>query len=258
MTNNSRPLILVVNDDGYQAKGLSALVHVAQKFGNVVVVAPDGTRSGMSHAVTFNDPLRLTGITTDDNLTIYKTNGTPVDCVKLGQKVVLKDKKIDLILSGINHGSNSSISVIYSGTVAAALEGSIENFPSIAFSLLNYSEEADFSAAAFYAEKIIEKVLENPLPPHTALNVNIPNVQRSDIKGMKITRQTKAFWHEEFIKRKDPNGKNYYWATGYLINEDTGKDSCEWALKNNYVSIQPLHFDLTAYEHIDKLKFLEK
>lgn len=258
MDKSSRPLILIVNDDGYQAKGLRALVEAARDFGEIVVVAPDGARSGMAHAITFDAPLRITPLKTEDNVSYYKTNGTPVDCVKLGQKVLLKDRKIDLILSGINHGSNSSVSLIYSGTMAAAIEGSIENYPSIGFSLVNYSPEADFSVATEYAKKIIDKVLRNPFPDHISLNVNIPDVSSAKINGIKITRQTHAYWHEELIENKDPFGRTYYWVTGHLVDNDCGEDSCEWALKNNYVSVQPVQFDLTAYKHFETLKKFEE
>lgn len=257
MKKEKTPLILIVNDDGYFAKGLATLVEVAKDFGEIVVVAPDGVRSGMAHAITFDKPLRITHLKTEENVTYYKTNGTPVDCVKLAQKVILKDRKIDLILSGINHGANSSVSLIYSGTMGAAIEGSMENYPSIGFSYANYDSNIDFSGAAHYAKIIIEKVLQNSLPPYISLNVNFPNTPLTEIKGVKITRQTRGYWHEELVEKIDPNGHKYYWATGYLVDKDNGEDSCEWALNHNCVSVQPVQFDLTAYQHLETLKFLE-
>ncbi len=255
----NKPSILIVNDDGYEAKGLRALVHAAKEFGDVVVIAPDSPRSACSHAITMNVPLRLKHYRTDDDGTTYfRTNGTPADCVKLGQKVVLKDKPIDLILSGINHGSNSSISIIYSGTMGAAMEGSVENFKSIGFSLLDYAADADFSAATIYAKKIIAKALANEFPEFIALNVNIPKAKLEEIKGIKITRQTHGYWHEELEERVDYYGGKYYWLYGWLVNKDPNEDTCEWALKHNYVSIQPVQFDLTAHQYINTLKFLEE
>ena len=255
--NSKEKLILITNDDGYEANGLWALVKAARKFGEVVIITPDGPRSGMSHAITMHQPLRINEYT-KEKIPYYRTNGTPVDCVKLGQRVVLRDRKIDLVLSGINHGSNSSVSLIYSGTMAAAIEASFENIPAIGFSLLDYSSEADFEASTKICEQIIEQVLENPFPPHIALNVNIPKGNFEDIKGIKITRQTRGYWHEDLIEHIDTFGRPYYWLTGHLENTDTGKDACEDALKANYVSVQPVQHDLTAYQCMCDLKFLEK
>jgi 5'-nucleotidase len=255
----SKPLILIVNDDGYEAKGLYALVEAAKEFGEVVVVTPDGPRSGYAHGITMNVPLRLKQYKTDaDGVDYYRTNGTPVDCVKLGQKVILKDRKIDLILSGINHGSNSSISIIYSGTMAAAIEGSVENYKSIGFSLLDYSPHADFTAAIAIAKKIIGQTLQHELPEYISLNVNIPKVPLEEIKGIKITRQTHGYWHEVLEERVDCYGRKYYWLDGWLVDNDPHEDTCEWALKHNYVSLQPVQFDLTAHQYINTLKFLEE
>jgi len=250
--------ILVTNDDGYEAKGLWALVKAARKFGEVTVITPDGARSGMSHAITMHHPLRIKQYLNEEQFPYYRTNGTPVDCVKLGQKVVLKNKKIDLVLSGINHGSNSSVSLIYSGTMAAAIEASFENIPAIGFSLLDYSSEADFEASTVICEQIIEKILQHPFPLKTALNVNIPKGKLEDIKGCKITRQTCGYWHEDLIEHIDTFGNPYYWLTGHLENTDTEFGGCEEALKANYVSIQPVQHDLTAYQYMGKFKFLEK
>lgn len=255
--NKEKPLILVVNDDGYEAKGLEAMLSIAKPLGEVVVVVPDRTRSGMGHAITMSEPLRLFNYKNEDGISYYKTNGTPVDCVKLGEKVVLRDRKIDLVLSGINHGSNSSISVIYSGTMAAAIEATFDNIPSIGISLQDYSSNADFTAAVHFGKPIVEKVLATGLPPYTCLNVNVPKEPVESIKGIKITRQCLGVWHEDLVERTDPYGHKYYWLTGHLDRHELSEDTCEWALHNHYVSVQPVQFDMTAHEHIEKLKFLE-
>lgn len=254
-----KPLILITNDDGYEAKGLRCLVEVAKEFGEVVVVAPDGPRSATAHAITMSVPLRLRPYHTDDDGTRYfRTNGTPCDCVKLGMKVVLKKRPVDLVLSGINHGSNSSISVMYSGTMGAAMEASVENVRAIGFSLLDYDPDADFSTAMVYVRRVVAQVLAHGLPPYAALNVNVPNVPLPQIKGIRITRQALGYWHEELEERTDPYGGTYYWLTGWLVNNDLGEDTCEWALAHNYVSIQPVQHDLTAHKLIPLLKFLEE
>ena len=253
-----KPLILITNDDGYEAKGLASLVAVAREFGEVVVVVPNGPRSGMGHAITMNMPLRIKNYKNADGVRYYKTNGTPVDCIKLGQKVVLRNRKIDLVLSGINHGSNSSVSLIYSGTMAAAIEAAFESIPAIGVSLLNYDEDADFTTAMTYARKIIAKVLSREFPPFICLNVNVPDVPVDEIKGVKITRQTHGYWKEDLEERVDVYGMKYYWLTGYLEDLDPNEDTCQWALKHNYVSVQPVQFDLTAHQYIDTLKFIEE
>lgn len=257
MTKN-KPLILVTNDDGHEAIGVAALAEVASQYGEVIVITPDGPRSGMAHAITMNVPLRIKLDKTENGVKFYRTNGTPVDCVKLGQKVVLRNRKIDLVVSGINHGSNSSVSLIYSGTMAAAIEASFENVPAIGFSLLDYSHQADFTAAKAYAHKMIQKVLQDGLPAHTCLNVNIPNIPLEKINGIKITRQTKGYWNEDLNEHIDSFGRPYYWLSGELVNTDHGMDSCEWALANNYVSVQPVQFDMTAHHHLNELKKWEE
>jgi 5'-nucleotidase len=253
-----KPLILITNDDGFEAPGLDALVEAAKDFGEIVVITPEGHRSGMGHAITMNVPLRVNHYKTEDGVEYYKTNGTSVDCVKLGQRVVLRDRKIDLVLSGINHGSNSSVSIIYSGTMAAAIEASFEGVLAIGFSLLDYSTKADFSAAIVYAKKIIEKVIQNGLPKHVSLNVNIPKLTLEEIKGIKITRQTLGYWHEDLEEHTDPFGGKYYWMAGCLVNlEKEATDTCEWALRNGYVSVMPVHFDMTSHRTINILKLWE-
>ena len=246
------PTILVINDDGINAKGIRSLIEVAKEFGNVLVVAPDGPRSGMSHAITLNTPLRIKKIAEYDNVIEYLSNGTPVDCVKLAQKVIL-NRYPDIVLSGINHGSNAAISLLYSGTMAAALEAAFENIPSIGFSLLNYNSDADFETSKIVPRQIIKKVLSDGLDEHNCLNVNIPDVKIDDLKGFKITRQAKGYWKEELIPQKDPHDRIYYWLTGEFFNQDTAKDTDMWALENNYVSIQPVQFDLTSYKLLNKI-----
>lgn len=248
-----KPLILVTNDDGISAPGIRALIKAAKKFGEVVVVAPDKPQSGMGHAITINATLRINKISIDGEIDEYSCSGTPVDCVKLAVTTILP-RRPDLLVSGINHGSNSSISVIYSGTMSAAVEGALENIPSIGFSLLDHSIDADFDGATLVAEKVIKNALENRIPEHTCLNVNIPPIQYDELNGIKICRQAKAVWEEEFEERTDPYGKKYYWMAGQLNNPDKGEDTDEWALKNNYVSIVPVQFDMTAYQAIPELK----
>lgn len=253
-----KPLILIVNDDAYEAKGLYALVEATKDFGEVVVVVPDSSRSGMAHAITMNEPLRIQLYREEDGIKYYRTNGTPVDCVKLGQKVVLRDRKIDLVLSGINHGSNSSVSLIYSGTMAAAIEASMENVKAVGFSLLDYSSNADFTASIHYAKKLIPQILKTDFPSQVSLNINIPKLPLEEIKGIKIVRQTKGYWNEDLEKRVDCFGRDYYWLSGYLVDQDPHNDTCQWALNNGYVSIQPVQVDMTAYHFMKDLKFMEE
>ncbi|MDD2622107.1 MAG: 5'/3'-nucleotidase SurE [Bacteroidales bacterium] len=252
--SKEKPLILVTNDDGVDAKGIRALADVARMFGRVIIVAPGSAQSGKSHAITFSSPIRLRKIYAEKDFEIYKANNTPVDAIKLAQCVLLKEQKIDLLVAGINHGSNSSSSIFYSGTMAAVIEGCINNTPSIGFSLCDYSANANFEAAKDVAYKIIKSALENKLPENICLNVNIPNIALSDIKGYRITRQAKNHWQEELEERIDPIGKPYYWLSGYLLDLDKGEDTDEWAIQNNYVSIQPVQPDLTAHSFIKTMK----
>lgn len=253
-----KPLILIVNDDAYEAKGLYALVEAAKDFGKVVVVVPDSSRSGMAHAITMGEPLRIQLYREEDGVKYYRTNGTPVDCVKLGQKVILRNRKIDLVLSGINHGSNSSVSLLYSGTMAAAIEASMENVKAAGFSLLDYSSDADFTASIHYAKKLIPKILKTDFPSQVSLNINIPKLPIEEIKGIKIVRQAKGYWEEDLEPRVDCFGRNYYWLSGYLVDQDPHDDTCQWALTHGYVSIQPVQVDMTAYHFMNDLKFMEE
>lgn len=244
-----KPLILIVNDDGITAPGIKALREVAETIGEVFVVAPDSPQSGMGHAITLNNPLRVHKSTVFNDDASYECSGTPADCVKIAVNQIM-ERKPDLCISGINHGSNSSINIIYSGTMSAAVEAALEKIPSIGFSLTDYSWEADFSEAKKYIGIIIKQVLKNKLAENTLLNVNIPAISKEKIKGIKICRQAYANWEEKFEERKDPHNNTYYWLTGKFVNEDKGEDTDEWALANNYVSIVPVKFDLTAHEGI--------
>lgn len=250
---SKKPLILVTNDDGLEAKGLKALIEVVRPLGKVVVVAPADPQSGMSHAITVKVPLRITKVTEENDLMIYKCYGTPVDCVKMAFNHLLTEKP-DLLVSGINHGSNASTSVFYSGTMGAALEGCINEITSIGFSLLNIDHNADFTAAKYYVDVITREVLQKGLPGTVCLNVNIPDLEREKIAGIKICRQNKGYWREEFDQRTDPAGKHYFWLTGYFHNtEPDATDTDEWALNKNYVSIVPLQTDLTCHETMKTL-----
>lgn len=253
-----RPLILVTNDDGIAAPGIRALVEVALELGDVIVVAPDSPQSGMGHAVTLSDPLRLYQVEIFEGvIASYECSGTPVDCVKLAKNVILKDQKVDLCVSGINHGSNASINIIYSGTLSAAMEASLEGIPSIGFSLLNYDYEASFEHSKPFVKKLMAYVLNHGLEHGSLLNVNLPDLPAEDIKGIRICRQADARWVEEFVESTDPRGRKYYWLTGRFINEDEGQDTDIWALENGYVSVVPSVHDLTDYKAIDRLKPLE-
>lgn len=248
-----RPLILVTNDDGITAPGLRALIEVMNTIGDVVVVAPDSPQSGMGHAVTINSTLFIENITIDDGpQTEYSCSGTPADCVKIAKSEILK-RTPDLCVSGINHGSNASINVIYSGTMSAAIEAGLEGIPAIGFSLLNYNWNANFEPAKHFVKTIAEQAIAEGLPKGVVLNVNLPDLSKNDIKGIKICRQAKAKWQEEFDKRKNPHGREYYWLTGAFVNLDKGEDTDEWALKNGYVSVVPIQFDLTAHHYIQTL-----
>ncbi len=249
----SKPLILVTNDDGITAPGIRTLVDIMNEIGTVVVVAPDSPQSAMGHAITINSTLYCDAIKVAEGpQTEYSCSGTPADCVKLAVNELL-ERKPDLCVSGINHGSNSSINVIYSGTMSAAMEAGIEGIPAIGFSLLDFSWNADFNPIRKYVKQITEQALSNGIPKGVVLNVNFPKAKEDEIKGIKICRQAKANWVEEFDKRTNPMGREYYWLTGKFINEDKGEDTDEWALNNGYISIVPTQFDLTAHHSIQHL-----
>jgi 5'-nucleotidase len=260
MQMKERPLILVTNDDGIEAKGIHSLIQVAMEFGDVVAISAQAPMSGMSHAITIKIPLRVTLTEERPGLKKYLTDGTPVDGVKLSFNSLM-DRKPDLVLSGINHGSNSSSSVLYSGTMGAAMEGAINHIPSIGFSLLSFDPDADFGPSQEVAREVIGRVLEEGLPMGICLNVNIPEVSDGEMKGIKICSQANGFWKEEFQKRQDPTGRDYYWLTGFFHNrepdgEREGTD--EWALAHHYASVVPVNTDLTAYALLAKMGHWEK
>ncbi len=250
MAEEKGPVILVTNDDGISAPGIRNLIEAVKDLGKVVVVAPDKAQSGMGHAITIGVPLRLHRVHIFDDIgdiEAYQCTGTPVDCVKIAVDKILH-KKPDICISGINHGANHSINVIYSGTMSAAVEAAIESIPSIGFSLLDFSIDADFSAAKKYARIIVEQMLKSSPDKHCVLNVNFPIAKPEEVKGIKICRQAYAKYEEDFIEREDPHGRKYYWLTGEFVNFDEGTDTDVWALANNYVSIVPVQFDLTHYK----------
>ena len=254
---SEKPLILVTNDDGITAKGIRALIEVMSEIGDVVVVAPDKPQSAMGHAITLNSMLYLNKIeNSNPNITEYSCSGTPVDCVKLAVAEILK-RQPDLCVSGVNHGSNSSINVIYSGTMSAAIEAGIEGIPAIGFSYLDYDWDANFEELKPFIKRIALKVLTENKLNGAVLNVNFPKLLANEIKGIKICRQAKAQWIEKFDKRKSPFGKDYYWLTGEFVNHDLGTDTDEWALANGFISVVPVHFDFTAHHYIQELNSWE-
>ena len=256
--NDVEKIILITNDDGVTAPGLAALVDAVKHLGKVVVIAPDKAQSGMGHAITIGAPLRMSRVHNFGDIEAYSCNGTPVDCVKLAVDKILH-RKPDICLSGVNHGANHSINVIYSGTMSAAVEASIESIPSIGFSLLDYSIDADFRGAQKYARILVEQLLNRKsIDKHFCLNVNFPAVEVEKLKGVKFCRQAYAKYEEDFLERTDPHNKKYYWLTGEFVNFDKGRDTDVWALNNNYVSVVPVQFDLTDYKLKDKLEKILK
>lgn len=252
---SNKPTILITNDDGIFSKGIRSLIEVAKDFGDILVVAPDKPQSGMGHAITINNLIRLNPSDLFDGIEAYTCSGTPVDCVKIGIHEILK-RNPDLVLSGVNHGENTSTNVLYSGTMSAAVEGAMEEIPSIGFSLADYDTNADFTLAKEVVKQVIEKVLSQGVPKGNCLNVNIPKITKTDFKGLKVCRAAKAFWEDRFDKRFDQHGNAYYWLTGEFSHNDEGEDTDLYLLKNGYATIVPIQFDMTAYEAIDHLKKL--
>ena len=253
MNGTQRPLILVTNDDGIAAPGIRNLVESVADLGDVVIVAPDSHQSGMGHAITISNILRIAPYDFRmAGVQAYKTSGTPVDCVKLAIYKILK-RKPDVLLSGINHGSNASINVIYSGTMSAAVEGALEDIPSVGFSLCDFAEDADFRASRDVARTVTKQVLAHGTPKGTCLNVNIPKLAPEDVKGLRVCRQAAGHWADSFEERQAPGGRTYYWMTGNFTDIDNGEDTDEWALRNGYVSVVPVHYDLTAHHAIAEL-----
>lgn len=249
-----RPLILITNDDGITARGIRHLIHLMKDLGDLIIVAPDRPQSGMGHAITVSDNIYCDPVTIDQGADWqeYSCSGTPADCVKIATQEILT-RTPDLCVSGINHGSNSSINVIYSGTMSAAVEAGTNGIPAIGFSLLDYAMDADFSHTDNFIVKITKSVLEHSLPKGVVLNVNLPKISNDQIQGIKICRQANAHWVENFDKRQTPQGRDYYWLTGEFVDEDGGVDTDEWALKHNYVSVVPVQFDLTAHHALKEL-----
>ena len=252
---NEPPIILITNDDGVSAPGIAALVEAVKDLGKLVVIAPDKAQSGMGHAITIGSPLRMSRVHNfGEDIESYSCNGTPVDCVKLAVDKILH-RKPDICISGVNHGANHSINVIYSGTMSAALEAAIESIPSVGFSLLDYSLDADFSGAKKYARLIVQQILKSKtIDKHLCLNVNFPAVNVKELKGLKMCRQAYAKYEEDFMERTDPHGRKYYWLTGDFVNFDKGRDTDVWALNHNFASVVPVQFDLTNYKLMEKLK----
>lgn len=253
-----RPLILLTNDDGIAAPGLATLVSIARKLGEVVVVAPDSPQSGQGHAITLEDPLRIHPVDVFDGVEAYECTGTPVDCVKLAKHVVCKGRQIRFCASGINHGSNAGVNVIYSGTMSAAMEASLEGIRSVGFSLLDYKWEADFSVAEPYVRQIIAAGLRGEFSEAKLLNVNIPTGKTAPIAGVKVCRQADARWIEEFQEGTDPRGQKYYWLTGSFVPNDVIEGTDIHALDRHYVSVVPTQHDLTEHATLAALRTLER
>lgn len=256
MNTTKERLILVTNDDGYDSKGMGAAIEVARQFGRVVVVAPETAQSGMSQAITMYRPLFLRPVRREERVEVYAFSGTPVDCVKMAFDYLLRDRQVDLMISGINHGSNSAVNVLYSGTMGAAIEGSFYGCPAVGLSLLDHSADADFEAAVLYGTRIVRQLLEGDCPERPlCLNVNVPQGRPGEIRGVRLCRQNRGFWREEFHRHEDPRGREYFWLTGEFVNhEPDAEDTDEWALAHGYVSVVPVQTDLTDYRRMERLR----
>ncbi len=248
-----KPLILITNDDSVKAPGIRALISYIRPFGRVIVVAPDRPQSGTAHAVTIAHPLRLELIVKETDYEEYSCNGTPADCVKLAFKIVMR-RRPDFLFSGINHGNNASINIVYSGTMAAVLEGALAGVPSVGFSLNNYSLNANFKPSEKYIKTIAADVIKNGLPLGVCLNVNIPDIPAEEIKGIKVCRQAEGTWEEDFDEREDPHGQPYYWMKGVYVMTGNGEDTDQWAMEHGYIAVVPVQFDLTANHALETLK----
>lgn len=250
-------VILLSNDDSFRSKGFEASIEIARRFGRVIAVAPEMPQSGMSQAITIHNPLRLNKVREEEGLVVYSLNGTPVDCVKIALDHLFCDEKFDLMISGINHGSNAAVNVMYSGTMGAAIEASFYNIPSIGLSVTDHDHDADFTGAIEYGAKIVERVLNGEVPLPLCLNVNVPNIPCEEIKGVRLCRQTRGFWREKFFERTDPHNRRYFWLTGGFENaEPEAEESDEWALANGYISVVPVQVDMTAYKQMEQLQKL--
>ncbi len=254
---SKQPIILISNDDGITAGGIASLIAVAKDYGHVVVIAPDSPQSAQGHSITIEDPIRLRRVHLfGPDVEAYECSGTPVDCIKIAKYVVLKDRPVRLCLSGVNHGSNASTNVLYSGTMSAAMEASLEGIPSIGFSLLDFSADADFATSQHIIRRLVDRALKHGLGNADLLNVNIPKLPLRDLKGIRICRQAKGHWAEDFQEGEDPMGRKYYWLKGKYIYQDEGDDSDIWALENGFVSVVPVMHDLTDYKALDSLDHL--
>lgn len=251
--SSKKPLIVISNDDGITSKGIRHLVNLIKTIGEVVVVAPNSPQSGMGHAITIHDPLKVYRSDIFEGVEAYECSGTPADCVKLAKHHIMKNRSPDLVLSGINHGANLSVSVLYSGTMSAAVEASIEGMPAIGFSLCDYSHEADFSHTSSYILKIVEQALQKGIPKGAALNVNFPKKSDAALKGLRICRQAKAKWEAVFDERTDPHGRQYLWLTGEFAYYDKNSSTDTWAIEQNYISVTPVSHDMTDYEAMNML-----
>ncbi len=250
---SKRPLILVTNDDSIFSKGIRSLINAVKSIGDVVVVAPDSPQSGMGHAITINDPLRLDKTDFLEDIEAYSCSGTPVDCVKLGISEVMH-RKPDLIVSGINHGANTATNVLYSGTMSAAIEGAMEGIPSIGFSLDSFDSQADFSVAMKIVEIVVRETLENGIPEGNCLNVNIPDVSADDIVGIKVCRQANAYWEDRFDQRLDQHNRTYYWLTGDFKDQKEQTDTDVYWISKGYATIVPTQFDMTSYSIMKEIE----
>lgn len=249
---NNRPLILISNDDGFQAKGINELIRTLKDMADLIVVAPDGPRSGASGAITSANPIHYTQLYSEEGLIVYSCNGTPVDSVKLALHALVP-RVPDMVIGGINHGDNSSVNVHYSGTMGVVIEGCLKGIPSVGFSLCNHSYDADFRPSLPYVRSIVQTVLDRGLPYGTCLNVNFPDTD--DLKGIRICRQTDGVWVNEFAECSNPRGTGYYWLTGsYKNNEPENSDTDHWALDHGYVAVTPTQIDVTAYELLKEMK----
>lgn len=248
-----RPLILITNDDGVHAKGIHVLANIAREFGDVVVMAPEKNSSGKSHSLSTEHPLRMAQIFHEEGFDVYYCNGTPVDCIKLASEHCCP-RRVDLVLSGINHGSNASVNVLYSGTMGAVIEASNNGYDAIGFSLLDHALDANFDGCIPCIRSLVGQTLEKGLPEHVSLNVNIPNLKPEEIKGMLVCKEAQAKWSDSFEKRIDPLGRPYFWLTGNFICDRTVEGTDEWALANGYISIVPTFTDFTCEQAIEPLK----
>ncbi|MEI8135121.1 MAG: 5'/3'-nucleotidase SurE [bacterium] len=249
--------ILVTNDDGISSRGIYALVLGLKEIADVTVIAPLGEQSAVGHALTVTLPLRVTDYQKDGNFFGYAVSGTPADCVKLALRTFLAERSMpmpDLVVSGINHGKNTAVNVIYSGTVSAATEATVLDVPAIAISLASYHQDADFSVAANFAKRFAPYVIESGLPKGTLLNVNVPACTEAELNGVSFTRQGKSYWNDMFERRLDPQERPYYWLKGHYIIEDSSDDIDDVAIRDNKISISPIHYDLTNYSFLEKMQ----